>query len=64
MNLKSCIKRTAVVFLALVFLPAVAGVSAATTDPSTGDAYEKYVLTSKDFQRVKQDKDWCHAAYP
>ncbi len=28
------------------------------------DAYEKYVKTSKDFQRVKQDKAWCLKAWP
>jgi hypothetical protein len=29
-----------------------------------GDAYEHYVLTSDDFRRVKQDKDWALAAFP
>ncbi|MEI6235471.1 MAG: beta-galactosidase trimerization domain-containing protein [Planctomycetota bacterium] len=28
------------------------------------DAYEKYVKTSVDFKRVKQDKDWLLKAYP
>ena len=39
-------------------------VHAATTAPAIDDAYEKYVNTSKDFQKVKQDKEWCYAAYP
>jgi len=28
------------------------------------DAYETYVKTSKDFQRVKQDKEWAWKAWP
>jgi len=28
------------------------------------DAYEHYVLTSKDFRRVRQDNDWSAAAFP
>ena len=28
------------------------------------DAYARYVHTSKDFQRVKQDKGWCEKAFP
>lgn len=28
------------------------------------DPYETYVKTSKDFQRVKQDKAWCYEAFP
>ena len=36
-------------------------------DHSTGpaeDAYTRYVCTSKDFRRVKQDKAWCEKAFP
>jgi hypothetical protein len=28
------------------------------------DPYERYVNTSKDFRAVKQDKEWCYAAFP
>jgi len=28
------------------------------------DPYETYILTSKDFQPVKQDKDWCYESFP
>jgi len=28
------------------------------------DAYETYILTSRDFQRVRQDKDWALKAWP
>ena len=28
------------------------------------DPYEKYVRTSRDFRRVKQDKRWCYKAFP
>ncbi|KKM03083.1 hypothetical protein LCGC14_1777970, partial [marine sediment metagenome] len=28
------------------------------------DPYEKYIRTSKDFQRVKQDPDWLYKAFP
>lgn len=28
------------------------------------DPYEKYIKTSRDFKRVKQDKDWCYKAWP
>ncbi|PCJ56527.1 MAG: beta-galactosidase [Planctomycetota bacterium] len=30
----------------------------------TPDPYEKYIKTSKDFKRVKQDKDWAYKAWP
>jgi hypothetical protein len=33
-------------------------------DKSAVDPYEAYIKTSKDFQRVRQDKDWCYAAFP
>ncbi|MGH9438682.1 MAG: beta-galactosidase trimerization domain-containing protein, partial [Terriglobia bacterium] len=36
----------------------------ATVTPTTADPYERYVDTSKDFARVKQDKDWLYTAYP
>jgi len=41
-------------------------VSAVLTGTSRGDddPYETYILTSKDFQPVKQDKDWCYEAFP
>jgi len=39
--------------------PLFAAPAAAQDDP-----YEHYVLTSRDFQRVRQDKDWCYAAFP
>ena len=29
-----------------------------------GGAYEKYIKTSKDFEKVKQDKDWAYKAWP
>jgi hypothetical protein len=28
------------------------------------DNYEEYIKKSKDFKRVKQDKDWCYKAFP
>ena len=28
------------------------------------DPYAKYVKTSRDFQPVKQDKEWCQQAFP
>ncbi|MDQ2686332.1 MAG: beta-galactosidase trimerization domain-containing protein [Armatimonadota bacterium] len=37
----------------------------AASAPSAGeDAYARYVHTSADFQRVKQDKAWCEKAFP
>ncbi len=36
-----------------------AGVPAAEVDP-----YARYVRTSRDFRRVKQEKSWCDRAYP
>jgi hypothetical protein len=41
----------------LLFVPAI-------TFAAEPDVYEKYVKTSKDFQRVKQDRDWLLKAYP
>ncbi len=49
---------TRIILLALLILSSPAA-RAAETDP-----YEQYVKTSKDFQRVKQDKDWCLKAFP
>ena len=36
----------------------------AAVKTADNDAYEKYVLNSKDFRQVKQDKEWCYAAFP
>jgi hypothetical protein len=42
-----------------------AGAPRETTDPpSSTDPYERYVNTSRDFQSVKQDKDWALKAFP
>ncbi len=35
-----------------------------TTSAHAADAYENYVKSSKDFKRVKQDKDWAYKAWP
>ena len=45
--------------LALALCSGARGVEPGPTDP-----YEHYVLTSKDFRAVKQDKAWCYAAFP
>lgn len=37
--------------------------NAVGAEPGT-DPYEAYVRTSKDFRPVKQEKDWCAAAFP
>ncbi len=37
---------------------------AGTIGWAQADPYESYILTSKDFQPVYQDKDWCYAAFP
>jgi hypothetical protein len=42
----------------------VALAAAVARPASTTDPYEQYVKTSRDFQRVKQDKAWCYAAFP
>ena len=47
-------------FLSLVLI--LAPLPGAVNDPV--DPYEQYVLTSKDFQRVKQDPAWSAAAFP
>ncbi len=42
-------------------------VAEATAEPANAvdsDAYTRYVRTSKDFQRVKQEKVWCDKAFP
>ncbi len=31
---------------------------------NSADPYEHYIKTSKDFKRVKQDKEWCYKAWP
>ncbi|MHC4718679.1 MAG: beta-galactosidase trimerization domain-containing protein, partial [Planctomycetota bacterium] len=45
---------------------AVLCVLAAGARPGRGqdDPYEVYINTSKDFQPVKQDKDWCYESFP
>jgi hypothetical protein len=53
--------RCVVLVAPLLLLTNAAGTSAA---PSGDDAYERYVKTSRDFRPVKQDKDWCYAAFP
>ena len=41
-----------------VIVAAVGAAGVAEDDP-----YQAYVLTSKDFQPVNQDKDWCYDAF-
>lgn len=48
---------------ATVSLLALATVLASTAG-AQDDPYERYVKTSEDFRRVKQDKAWCLAAFP
>ncbi len=47
----------------LLLLPLVSGPLYPADSPAA-DPYENYIKTSKDFRRVKQDKDWCYAAFP
>lgn len=56
--------RFRLIWLVILFLSLTLPVQAAATDVANDDAYEKYVNTSKDFQRVKQDKEWCYSAFP
>ena len=48
---------------AAVMLCALIACSAQAADQAD-DPYEKYVQTSKDFKRVKQDKEWALKAWP
>ena len=52
------------VLKALLLLLPFAPANALGDEPKPSDTYEKYVQGSKDFRRVKQDKAWCHAAFP
>jgi len=49
---------------AFVLLLCLAAALAAQAAEQGDDPYEKYVKTSKDFKRVKQDKDWALKAWP
>jgi len=55
---KSTVRRLRTLLVSLA-LASAGGICRAQEDP-----YETYVNTSKDFQRVKQDKDWCYASFP
>src|SRR5579859_3448272 len=50
--------------LLLALLLFASPVARAADTTSVADPYEQYVKTSKDFQRVKQDKEWCLKAFP
>ncbi|MHC4718551.1 MAG: hypothetical protein ACYS5V_16395, partial [Planctomycetota bacterium] len=49
-----------------VIVVVLAGMGTALVADAGGaeDPYERYVKTSKDFQRVKQDPDWLYNAFP
>ncbi len=51
-------KTVKVAVLLALLLPLFANSSMAQ------DAYERYVMTSRDFKRVRQDKDWLWQAWP
>ena len=53
------VQRTRLALAAAVAMTVAASLATAQQDP-----YEQYVKTSKDFQPVKQDKDWCYKAWP
>lgn len=46
----------------VILLASHAGVT--SEEGSPGDPYENYVLNSKDFKPVKQDKAWAYKAFP
>lgn len=54
------LKTTRFLSLLCCLLACVSGVNAITAS----DPYENYLRTSKDFQRVKQDKNWALKAWP
>ncbi len=56
--------ETKVLVLALSFASAIAVHMARVANAAEPDPYETYIKTSRDFERVKQDKAWCHRAFP
>lgn len=48
----------------MLFSVALADLGASLRAADSADPYETYVKTSKDFRPVKQEKDWCYAAFP